>query len=95
MAIIYVQDNTPVDVETYDRVNEVMGIESDPPAGLILHTASPTDSGMLIVDIWESQEAQERFRHERLMPAVRQVVGEPQGEQPQVKMAEIYDLMKP
>ena len=95
MAIVYVQDNTPVDVDTYNRINETMGVQDDPPEGLILHTACKTDAGLAFVDVWESQEALDRFRDERLMPAVREVVGEPQGPEPQVKVYEVVDLVRP
>jgi hypothetical protein len=95
MPFVYVQENTPVDVETYDKVNEAMGVQDNPPEGMIIHTASRTDAGMTIVDVWESQEAMDRFRDERLMPAIREVVGEPQGPEPQVKVLEVYDLVKP
>jgi hypothetical protein len=95
MALVYVQENTPVDVETYDKVNEAMGVKDNPPAGLIVHTASRADSGLTIIDVWESQEALDRFREERLTPAIRQVVGEPQGPEPQVKVHEVYDLVIP
>ena len=95
MAILYIQENTPVDVETYKRINATMGVEESPPEGLILHTASQGESGLVFVDVWESQEALDRFRDERLMPAVREVVGEPQGPEPQVKVYEVVDLVRP
>jgi hypothetical protein len=38
--------------------------------------AGEVDGHWKAVSIWESKEAQERFRDERLIPAVRQAVGE-------------------
>jgi hypothetical protein len=91
-----VQDNAQLDVETYDKVAELLGADDNPPEGLILHTASPTGSGMAIVDVWESQEAFDRFREERLAPAIGQVVGEQQGAAPpEVRVYEVHDLVKP
>ena len=46
-----------------------------PPAGLILHVAGPTDEGVRIIDVWESEEAWERFRAERLAPAIAALGG--------------------
>jgi hypothetical protein len=40
------------------------------PAGLILHVAGPTDEGFRIIAVWESESAWERFRSERLAPAI-------------------------
>jgi hypothetical protein len=45
--------------------------EHDVPAGGMFHIATFDDEGAHIVDLWESQEAFERFGEERLMAAVR------------------------
>ena len=36
------------------------------PEGLVLHAAGPTDEGFRIIDVWESEDAWERFRADRL-----------------------------
>ena len=38
-------------------------------AGLILHVAGPTDEGVRIIAVWESEAAWQCFRTERLAPA--------------------------
>ncbi len=81
MAIAFVQefDVEPDDRSTtnYDAVKERLSVDDDPPAGMILHTAGFTGRGTFrIFDVWESEEAFNRFRDERLMPAVEQVLGE-------------------
>ena len=40
------------------------------PAGLILQVAGPTDEGFRMIDIWESEQAWDRFQAERLAPAI-------------------------
>jgi hypothetical protein len=45
------------------------------PTGLILHVAGPTDEGFRIIDIWESEEAWEHFRAQRLAPAIAALGG--------------------
>jgi len=62
---------TPV---MYDQVNDRLGIDAaNLPEGLISHHAGSTEGGMLIVDVWESQEAFERFSNERAGPVFEQL----------------------
>jgi hypothetical protein len=96
MAIVRIQE-TPADgMEMYDKVNAIAHIDEDPPAGLIVHAASLADGAMLIVDVWESQEAFDRFSEERLMPAIREVMG---GDPPEgmttVRTHETHRVVKP
>src|SRR5204863_522149 len=51
-----------------------------PPEGLILHSAGPGEQGYYVYDIWESQEAFERFMEEKLGPALGEVMGGPPPE---------------
>ena len=49
-------------VEQYDAVNAAMGITQDtPPDGLILHMAGKTDDGVVVIDVWESEEKLNAF----------------------------------
>jgi hypothetical protein len=45
------------------------------PAGLILHLAGPTAEGVRIIALWESEAAWERFKSERLAPAIAALGG--------------------
>jgi hypothetical protein len=75
LPFAYVQVPADSTWETYLRVMAEVGDEH--PAGLIVHVAEPHgDGGVRIVDVWDSQADYERFRDERLVPAVRRVVGE-------------------
>ena len=48
-----------------------MDIDNDPPSGLLIHTAGRAENGAWrIFDVWESQEACERFDEARLLPAL-------------------------
>jgi hypothetical protein len=51
------------------------------PEGLIVHVAGPTDEGVRIIDVWESEAAWELFRAERLAPAIA-ALGGPARPQP-------------
>jgi hypothetical protein len=45
------------------------------PGGLILHVAGPTAEGFRVIDVWESEDAWQRFRAERLAPAIAALGG--------------------
>ena len=90
MAVGMLQELQGVTLDRYQQISETMGVEQNPPDGLIVHTAGEVEGGMRVFDIWESREAIDRFTEERLMPAVQQVMGE--GEGPPPREPEIYDL---
>ncbi len=56
--------------EQYDAIHSHMGIDANPPAGMIFHSAGPIDGGWGVIDVWESREAFDAFTGGRLMPAV-------------------------
>jgi hypothetical protein len=59
-------------IETYERLNEIMGIhgDADAPEGLIEHVAAEDENAVVIADVWESAEAFENFVETRLGPAL-------------------------
>lgn len=67
MAVLMVLEVPGGTVEQYEHVNEIMGIrgDADAPTGLIVHFAGVDESGMTIADVWESEEALNRFFDER------------------------------
>jgi hypothetical protein len=94
MTIVAVQDIEGGNREVYDKIVEQVNVEQDPPKGLIVHTAGPTESGYRIVDVWESAEAMQRFTEERLMPGVAASVGQLPSE-PQTTVSPVHHLLKP
>jgi hypothetical protein len=60
--------------EQYEQVNEKAFGDpkgpTEPIDGLIIHTAGATTTGWRIFDVWESQDAFDRFMNEAIMPAV-------------------------
>jgi hypothetical protein len=69
--------------EMYDQVTEKMFGHSpmrpeESPEGLIVHSAGQSKGGWYVYDIWESEEAFQRFMDEKLDPAVREVMGNQQ-----------------
>jgi hypothetical protein len=81
----------------YDGVRAEMGIENDPPPGLIFHWAGDVDGKWTVTNLWESRDAYDRFREERLFPAIRKVSGmDPAaGPQPTISEFTVHDYVKP
>ena|SRR5829696_3627597 len=99
MAVAIRTNDFPEDVGTnmYDGVTAAMDIENDPPAGLIFHWAGEVDGKWTVTDVWESRDAHNRFREERLFPAIRQVSGMDPADGPQPTVAEfsVHHYVKP
>jgi hypothetical protein len=61
---------------SWDQYERVTAPLMDPaPAGLILHLAGPTDEGFRTIELWESEQAWQRFQAERLAPAIAALGG--------------------
>jgi len=78
--------------EQYDAVNAEMGVEENPPEGLIFHSAGPTDAGWNVIDFWESREAFDRFQRERLGPAIA-AMGDNAPPPPNIKEFPVYNTI--
>ena len=59
--------------EQYEQLMKHVALDADPPEGGLFHVAGPMPGGWRVVDIWESEEAFERFAQARLRPAVHRV----------------------
>jgi hypothetical protein len=99
MAIAIRTTDFPGDVGTsmYDGVQKEMDIANDPPEGLLFHWSGDVDGKWTITDVWESRDAYDRFRDERLFPAIQKVSGmDPAGgPQPTVTEFEVHAYIKP
>jgi len=60
--------------EQYDKVLELMGLAPGKPTppGALFHWVSVTDTGLHIVDVWESREVFDRFAAEQIGPYAAQ-----------------------
>jgi hypothetical protein len=80
MAYCLIADNPTGSAELYEQVTQKVRESGEfPPAGVIFQVAGPHDGGWRVISVWESREAQERFRDERLLP-IFQEVGVERGE---------------
>jgi hypothetical protein len=63
-------------IDDYNRVNEALGLDmetggGDWPEGLLSHTGAGSADGLLVFEVWDSRESQERFMDERLAAALQ------------------------
>jgi hypothetical protein len=71
MSVTMFLDLPGATTEQYDRLNEEMGTTrpEDEPEGLVSHACATTDDGLLIFDVWRSQEELNDFLANKLGPA--------------------------
>src|ERR1019366_8410373 len=77
MSKVIILEFPGVTAEQYQAVNKLLGVdyatgEGDWPEPLESHTAALGDAGLVVVEVWESQEAQAGFMA-RLGPALAEV----------------------
>ncbi len=81
----------------YDAVNDRLTNE-EAPDGLILHYAGfDEDAGVFrVVNIWETQSQGQTYLDDKVMPAVREVLGEAMGAPPSREGSyELHHVAKP
>jgi len=89
MSVAVLVHSENVTAEMYDAVTEELGEE--PPEGCLAQIAGPAKAGgFRIFSTWETNEHYERFREERLLPAIREVAGEEAAAGP--PEAEVYEV---
>ena len=86
-------------LEFLDEVTREMGVDTDPPAGLIVHAHFEEDGRVRVVDVWDSQEAYESFAETTLMPAMQKVAAGrgmdmSQAAQPATSLLRVHGLVK-
>ncbi len=75
MAVGYVMHFEGATLEQYDRVIELMGYEHGGVTrdnGGVFHWVAKTDDGIIVVDVWESDEQFQRFADEQIGPFTRE-----------------------
>jgi hypothetical protein len=79
-------------VDQYDAVVQKMGFTPGGPGGPggIFHVCTKTDNGIRVIDVWESQEAFEKFAQEKIGPLSADV-GMPGP--PKVKFFDVHNYL--
>jgi hypothetical protein len=86
-----------VGTQVYDGVQAALDIANRPPDGLLFHWAGDVDGKFTVTDVWETREAYDRFREQRLFPAIQKVSGMDPAGGPQPTLTEIpvHSYIKP
>ena len=93
MAIAMFMEWNGVTAEQYDAVRKKVKWETDVPEGAIFHVAALSDKGLHVTDLWASAEDFQNFVEKRLMPGVKEVVGD--IDEPHVEVYPVYALFTP
>jgi hypothetical protein len=80
--------------EQYDAVNEQMGVEENPPDGLIFHAAGPIEEGWGVIDFWESRGHFDTFLANRIQPAIEALGDSAPPAPPDIKEFPVYNYIK-
>jgi hypothetical protein len=80
--------------ENYDAAHGVMEIDTDPPQGMVVHSAGPVDGGWGVIDFWESRAKFDAFFGSRVKAAVDATGVEMTGA-PDVKEFPVHEIVRP
>jgi hypothetical protein len=81
--------------EQYDAVHAEMGVETDPPDGLIFHSAGPIKDGWGILDFWESRAQFDAFLESRIGPAIAALGDAAMPNPPEIKEFPVHNISAP
>jgi len=91
MAILVIAVNPGGTAEQDEAMITQLGLDANPPAGSRARLAGSYEGGWRIISVWDSQEAFDAFRRDRLEPALRQA-GRPV---PQFQIAPLHSVRIP
>jgi hypothetical protein len=88
----------PVSRADLEALSDQLSVRENLPVGLIMHVATEHEGAVRVVDVWESQADMERFRDERLNPAIERLVADRgiqmSGPPPEPVFTEAFDLVR-
>jgi hypothetical protein len=75
MAVAFEMRFEGATLEQYDQVMALMGLDQGDtsPEGAVFHWAAATDNGIVVVDVWESDEQFHHFAETQIGPYTQQV----------------------
>jgi hypothetical protein len=73
MAIVVIAHAPGFTTEQWEAMQRQFNEPANPPRGIVAQLAGPFEGGWRVISVWESQEAYEAFRRDRLAPAIQQM----------------------
>ncbi len=95
MPIVLVREFSGITPDLFKKVTDEANSRADPPAGLIVHTASQVGDKIRVIDVWETQAAFEKFQ-DRLGAAI-DAVAQREGlklQPPPTELLDVFDLVQ-
>ena len=78
MAVVLFTRVPELSLDRYDRMMVELGLDANPPAGVILHIATEAAGSVNVCEVWQTPQAAESFVEHRLGDELRrQGVKEP------------------
>jgi hypothetical protein len=88
MAVVVIDHAPGFTANQWEEMQRRFNEPATPPRGIIVQLAGPFESGWRVISVWESQEAYETFRRDRLAPVIQQM-----GIADQVQIAPVHTVM--
>lgn len=79
--------------EAYDGVSAKLMNGEQLPEGCQVHIAAQLDDGFRVITVWDSEEQFQSFRDEKLMPAMKEVVGEAVANAPAAEVHPVHRFL--
>jgi hypothetical protein len=76
MSVVVTAVAPGLDADMYEAVTDKVMPGDQLPDGCQLHIAGPVEQGWRVITVWESREAFDRFREQKLLPAIREAAGD-------------------
>ena len=78
--------------QIYEAISAKVMSGDQLPEGCEVHIAGPVDEGWQVITVWDSQEAFDKFRNEKLIPAIRETAGD-DAVAPNIKANPVHRLL--
>jgi quinol monooxygenase YgiN len=91
MALAFLFELPGTTQEQYDQVIEKLQLGGRTYPGQLFHVAGPMEGGWRVVDVWESQEAADKFLQAKLGQAFQEVGIAPT----QPKVWPVHNILRP
>jgi hypothetical protein len=92
MAVVMTNVIPGGNAEMYEAVSGKTLPGGKLPDGCQVHIAGPEDEGWRVITVWDSREAFDRFREDKLVPTLREVRGD-EFVAPEIKAAPVHRLI--